>query len=75
METCGMYWNESNEDKIFNLTFIEHYKDFHFWGDILNTTYFDGGSLNIYLHNNTFQHLFGSNLIFSTFKQNILEIL
>jgi hypothetical protein len=34
METCGMFWNEFNEDKIFNLTFIEHYKDFYF-GEIL----------------------------------------
>jgi hypothetical protein len=64
-----MFWNESNEDKIFNLTLIKHYKDFYFWGDPLNLTYFEGGSLNIYLHNNMFQHLFGSNLIFSTFKK------
>jgi hypothetical protein len=61
METCGMFWNESNEDNTFNLTFIKHNKDLYFWGDPLNMTYFEGDSLNIYLHNNTFQHLFGSN--------------
>lgn len=61
METCGMFWNKFNEDKIINLTFIKQYKDFYFWGDPLNMTYFEWGSLDIHLHNNMFQHLFGSN--------------
>jgi len=69
MQTYGMFWNEYNEDEIFNLTLIKHYKEFYFWGDPLNMTYFEGGYLNIYLHNNMFQHLFGSNLFFSTFKK------
>jgi hypothetical protein len=33
--------------------FIKHYKDSYFKEDYSNMTYFGGGSLNKYIHNNT----------------------
>jgi len=77
METFGMIWNKSNEDRIFKnilVNVFKHFNDFHFWGVFLNMTYFGGGCLNIDLHNNILQNIFGSNFIFSTFKQNTLKM-
>jgi hypothetical protein len=37
-------------------------------------TYFGGGCLNIDLHTNILQSIFGSDFIFSTFKQNTLKM-
>jgi len=48
---------------------------FLFLAILLNMTYFGGSFLNKYLHNNIFQHLIKSNLIFFNFKQKILKIL
>jgi hypothetical protein len=47
-------------------------RTFIFGKFFLNVTYFGEIFLvNIYLHNGILQHFLGSNLIFSTFKQNI----
>jgi hypothetical protein len=77
METFGMIWNEYNEDRTLKNIVVnpfKHFNDFHFWGVFLNMTYFGGGCLNIDLHNNILQNIFGSNFIFSTFKQDTLKM-
>ncbi len=40
METCGMIWNEYDENRIFNLKIITFYKKYnkksYFWEDFWN---------------------------------------
>jgi hypothetical protein len=58
----------------YSKTFIKYFLNSYFKGFCFNMTFKKKGYLDIYLHSNILQHLFGSNLIFSTFKWNILEI-
>jgi hypothetical protein len=71
-----MIWNKYNEDKIFKsivVNVFKHFNDFHFCGVFFNMTYFGGGCLNIYLHNNILKNNFGSNFIFSTLNKILLR--
>lgn len=52
MHATTYNWDPTNEYRLLKNIHFKHCKDSYFWGDFLDMTYFEGGYLNKYLHNN-----------------------